>query len=50
MLNYIAIELSNYLVRTNLVPPGSGVLTTDDFPADRGVPGAGSPTPASTSG
>lgn len=33
MLNYIAIELCNYLVRTQLVPPGSGVLTTNDFPA-----------------
>jgi simple sugar transport system permease protein len=32
MLNYIAIELTNYLVRTQLVPPGSGVLTTRDFP------------------
>lgn len=32
MLNYIAIELTNFLVRTQLVPPGSGVLTTNDFP------------------
>ena len=32
MLNYIAIELTNYLVRTQLVPPGSGVLTTNAFP------------------
>lgn len=33
MLNYIAIDLTNYLVRTQLVPPGSGVLTTEAFPA-----------------
>jgi ABC-type uncharacterized transport system permease subunit len=32
MFNYIAIELTNYLVRTDLVPPGSGVLTTNAFP------------------
>jgi general nucleoside transport system permease protein len=32
MFNYIAIELCNYLVRTDLVPPGSGVLTTNAFP------------------
>ena len=32
MFNYIAIELTNYLVRTRLVPPGSGVLTTNAFP------------------
>jgi general nucleoside transport system permease protein len=32
MFNYIAIELTNYLVRTDLVPEGSGVLTTDAFP------------------
>jgi len=32
MFNYIAIELTNYLVRTQLVPPGSGVLTTNPFP------------------
>ena len=32
MFNYIAIELTNYLVRTDLVPPGSGVLTTNNFP------------------
>jgi len=33
MLNYIAIDLCNYLVRVSLVPPGSGLLTTDAFPA-----------------
>jgi len=33
MLNYIAIDLCNYLVRVSLVPPGSGLLTTDPFPA-----------------
>jgi simple sugar transport system permease protein len=32
MFNYIAIELTNYLVRTQLVPQGSGVLTTNPFP------------------
>jgi len=32
MLNYIAVELSNYLIRVQLVPPGSGLLTTDRFP------------------
>lgn len=32
MLNYIAIELCNFLVRVSLVPPGSGLLTTDKFP------------------
>jgi simple sugar transport system permease protein len=32
MFNYIAIELTNFLVRTDLVPPGSGVLTTNNFP------------------
>jgi len=32
MLNYIAIDLCNYLVRVSLVPPGSGLLTTDPFP------------------
>jgi ABC-type uncharacterized transport system permease subunit len=31
MLNYIAIELCNFLVRVDLVPPNSGVLTTDAF-------------------
>lgn len=33
MLNYVAIEITNFLVRTQLVPPGSGLLTTDPFPA-----------------
>ena len=32
MLNYIAVELCNFLVRVSLVPPGSGLLTTDKFP------------------
>jgi len=32
MLNYIAIELCTYLVRNFLVPPGSGRITTEDFP------------------
>ena len=32
MLNYIAIELCNYLVRTHLPKPQVGVLVTDDFP------------------
>ena len=32
MLNYIAIELCNYLVRANLPKPQAGVLTTNDFP------------------
>ena len=32
MLNYIAIELCNYLVRTNLPKPQLGVLVTNDFP------------------
>jgi simple sugar transport system permease protein len=32
MLNYIAIELCNFLVRVQLVPKGSGLLTTDRFP------------------
>ena len=32
MLNYIAIELCNFLVRTNLPKPQAGVLTTNDFP------------------
>ena len=33
MLNYIAIELCNYLVRAHLPKPAAGVLTTNDFPA-----------------
>lgn len=32
MLNYIAIELCNFLVRTSLPLPQAGVLTTIDFP------------------
>ncbi len=32
MLNYIAIELCNILVRTHLPKPQAGVLTTNDFP------------------
>ena len=32
MLNYIAIELCDYLVRTNLPKPQLGVLVTNDFP------------------
>ncbi len=32
MLNYIAVELCNFLVRVSLVAPGSGLLTTDRFP------------------
>jgi simple sugar transport system permease protein len=32
MLNYIAIELCNFLVRTSLPKPQPGVLTTNDFP------------------
>jgi ABC-type uncharacterized transport system permease subunit len=32
MLNYIAVELCNYLVRVQLVAPGSGLLTTAKFP------------------
>lgn len=32
MLNYIAIELCNYLVRAHLPKPVMGVLTTNDFP------------------
>jgi simple sugar transport system permease protein len=32
MLNYIAIELCNYLVRAHLPKPQPGVLTTNDFP------------------
>ena len=32
MLNYIAIELCNYLVRAQLPKPAVGVLTTNDFP------------------
>lgn len=32
MLNYIAIELCNFLVRANLPKPQAGVLTTNDFP------------------
>jgi simple sugar transport system permease protein len=32
MLNYIAIELCNFLVRVSLPKPQAGVLTTNDFP------------------
>ena len=32
MLNYIAVELCNFLVRVALVAPGSGLLTTARFP------------------
>lgn len=32
MLNYVAIELCNFLVRTSLPKPQAGVLTTNDFP------------------
>ena len=32
MLNYIAIETCNFLVRTSLPKPQPGVLTTNDFP------------------
>lgn len=32
MLNYIAIEIVNFLVRANLPKPQAGVLTTNDFP------------------
>jgi simple sugar transport system permease protein len=34
MLNYVAIELCNYLVRIALVVPGSGLLTTEKFPRE----------------
>ena len=33
MLNYIAIDLCNYLVRVSLAPEGSGLLETKRFPA-----------------
>lgn len=32
MLNYIAVELCNFLVRVSLPKPQPGVLTTNDFP------------------
>src|SRR3954467_6016384 len=32
MLNYIAIELCNFLVRVSLPKPQAGVLTTNNFP------------------
>jgi general nucleoside transport system permease protein len=32
MLNYIAIEVCNYLVRAQMPKPTAGVLTTNDFP------------------
>jgi general nucleoside transport system permease protein len=33
MLNYIAIQICKYLIRTDLAPAGSGVLTTRVFPS-----------------
>ena len=33
MLNYIAINIVNFLIRTTLSPPGKGLLMTDPFPA-----------------
>lgn len=38
MLNYIAIELCNYLVRAHLPKPAVGVLTTNDFPETAVLP------------
>ena len=38
MLNYIAIELCNYLVRAVLPKPQAGVLTTNDFPDTAVIP------------
>jgi simple sugar transport system permease protein len=38
MLNYIAIELCNYLVRAQLPKPTVGVLTTNDFPDSAVIP------------
>ena len=38
MLNYIAIELCNYLVRAVLPKPQPGVLTTNDFPDTAVIP------------
>ncbi|MDP3315737.1 MAG: ABC transporter permease [Devosia sp.] len=38
MLNYIAIELCNYLVRAQLPKPAVGVLTTNDFPETAVLP------------
>ncbi len=38
MLNYIAIELCNYLVRAQLPKPAVGVLTTNDFPDTAVIP------------
>ena len=38
MLNYIAIELCNYLVRAQLPKPTVGVLTTNDFPDTAVIP------------
>ncbi len=38
MLNYIAIELCNYLVRAQLPKPQPGVLTTNDFPDTAVIP------------
>lgn len=38
MLNYIAIELCNYLVRAQMPKPQAGVLTTNDFPDTAVIP------------
>src|SRR5690348_12935438 len=38
MLNYIAIELCNYLVRAQMPKPQPGVLTTNDFPDTAVIP------------
>ncbi len=38
MLNQIAIELCKYLIRTDLAPKGSGVLTTANFPSQAVFP------------
>jgi ABC-type uncharacterized transport system permease subunit len=38
MLNYIAIEVCNYLVRAQLPKPAVGVLTTNDFPDEAVFP------------
>ncbi len=32
MLNYIAIRMVNYIIRTRLAPPGTGQLNSPDFP------------------
>ena len=38
MLNYIAIKLVNYTIRTQLAPPGTGQLNSPDFRGQRGFP------------